>query len=120
MPDFEGTVSFLDPRSGGRRTPALSNYRPTHRLHENYLSSGMHEYLDVEAVHPGETARVAVWLIAPEVYPGCLWVGREIDVCEGERKVGSVRVDRLFNEVLRGTPETYQRLWCPAQGLERD
>lgn len=116
-PDFEGTVRYA--KSGGRHSPAFSGYRPAHKLHDNYLSSGFHEYLDVDSVMPGEEARVAVWLITPEVYPACLWEGREIEVFEGQRQVGTLRVDRLLNEILRCSPESYRPEWISPPGLEQ-
>jgi elongation factor Tu len=114
--DIEGVFHLF--ARGGRTTPAFSDYRPAHKLHENYLSSGVHEYLDVDRVFPGEDARVAVWLITPHVYPGCLWEGRTIGVYEGEHhQVGVLTVTQVRNAVLRATPESYTPLWSPPPGI---
>jgi translation elongation factor EF-Tu-like GTPase len=115
--DIEGVFHLFG--SGGRSAPAFSDYRPAHRLHENYFSSGVHEYLDSDRIHPGESRRVAVWLITPHVYPACLWEGREIGVYEGEHsQVGLLRVTEVRNPILRGTPERYKSVWTIPPGLE--
>ncbi len=116
--DVEGRLHLFG--SGGRQAPAFSgDYRPAHKLHVNYLSSGIHEYLDVDCVHPGETVRVVVWFITPHVYPGCLWEGREVGVFESEHlQVGTLEVMHFHNQILRGSPDTYKSVWYPPVGLE--
>lgn len=110
--DLEGDFYLFSTEQSGRETPVLSNYRPIHKLYDNYLSSGQHEYPDVPSVARGGTAKVRVWLVTPEVYPGCLWIGREIDVMEGpQRVVGKLTVTQILNEILLGTAESYRRTW---------
>ncbi len=65
-PDFEGTFHLF---ADGRRGPVYSNYRPQHAIHDNYQTSGHHNYLDRECLHPGDIAKVDVWLITPQIYP---------------------------------------------------
>lgn len=45
-PDIEAVVSYLPTEQGGRRQPAFSGYRPNHRILEDYITSGDHEYLE--------------------------------------------------------------------------
>lgn len=116
-PDIEGVFHLL--AAGGRHTPVQSGYyRPQHKLYDNYLTSGLHKYLDVDRVVPGGAARVAVWFVTPEVYPHSLWKGREITVSEGEHAVGTLRVTRVLNPNLRGKAATYNPVWTkpPAPG----
>jgi translation elongation factor EF-Tu-like GTPase len=84
----------------------FSGYRPSHKVHDNYLTSAQHEYICVNQVAPGETAVVKVWFITPEVYPQCLWCCREIDVQEGKHVVGKLIVTKILNKILEGSPET--------------
>ncbi len=116
-PDIAGTFQFL--LGSGKSKPVRSGYRPLHKLYENYLSSGEHQYVGVAEVHPGETALVEVWLISPEVYPGCLWPGREIEVLEGSRVVGSIRIERVLNSLLLGSAERHNPLWVEPKGASR-
>lgn len=117
--DFEGKFYLFDTKQGGRKTPVFSGYRPLHKLYDNYLSSGHHEYPDVQSVAPGDTVKVRAWLVTPEVYPGCLWIGREIDVMEGpERVLGKLTVTRIFNEILCGDAESYNGNWIKPDYLD--
>jgi hypothetical protein len=110
--DIEGEFSLYSTSQSGRKTAVFSGYRPIHKLYDNYLSSGQHEYPDVGQVAPGKTARVFAWLITPEVYPGSLWIGRELDVMEGPNHVvGKLKVTRILNNVLAGSAEAYSPHW---------
>lgn len=114
LPDLEGVFLLL---AEGRTTPANSGYRPQHKLYDNYFTSGMHHYLDAEEVAPGGSARVAVWFITPEVYPHSVWRGREIAVHEGERLVGTLKVTKVMNPILRGSAAEYSSLWVEPADL---
>lgn len=117
--DIEGGFYIFPTKLfSGRRSPAFSGYRPNHKVHDNYLTSALHEYIGVSQVDPGETAYAKVWFITPEVYPHCLWIGREIDVQEGARVIGKLTVTKILNKVLEGSPETYNSTWVEPQALK--
>lgn len=116
--DIEGEFYAFPSSKGGRKTPAFSGYRPQHKIHDNYQTSGQHEYLNAAQVAPGETVSTKVWLLTPDVYPNSLWVGREIGVFEGVSQVGTLTVSRIVNEVLLGSPETYSPVWVEPAGLD--
>jgi elongation factor Tu len=118
-PDLEGEIHFLAAEDGGRQSAASPGYMPAHRIHDNYQTSGKHVYPDVGRVWPGEAAKVQVWFVTPYVYPRSLWPGRELGVMEGSRIVGKLRVDRIFNGMLAGSPETYSPEWVPPPGLDQ-
>lgn len=115
-PDFEG-IFHLD---AGYPGPAGSGvFRPHHAIHENYLTSGIHTYLDRELVHPGESAPVAVHFITPHFYPHCIWEGRDLLVQAGARLVGHLVVTRIINETLRVSPEAYNPRWVEPPELRQ-
>ena len=87
--------------NGTRRTPAADGYRPAHRIREDYLTTGVHHYFDVIEVAPDGEARGTITFITPEVYPNTLWVGRTIDICEGERIIGTATVEKVLNPILQ-------------------
>lgn len=95
--DVEVTFRF----NGTRRTPAADGYRPAHRIREDYLTTGVHHYFGVTEVAPDGQARGTITFITQEAYPGCLWVGKILDICEGERVVGTATVEKVFNPILR-------------------
>ncbi len=106
--DFEGELHLFNLMVGGKQNPVFSGYMPLHKVYDDYLTSGKHEYPVKHCVAPGETATALVWLITPEVYPGCLWIGRELDVLEGSSNVvGKLTVSKIFNEILAGSAESH-------------
>ena len=100
-PDVEAEFTLLTAEQGGRRSaPVLSGYRPAHKVRDDYLTTGYHTYLDCDQVLPGQTARCSIEFLSPEAYPHSLWAGREIDVQEGDRLIGRVRITKIFNPLL--------------------
>ncbi|MFT3765668.1 MAG: hypothetical protein QM820_09150 [Minicystis sp.] len=98
--DIEAKVTLLGPERGGRTSSVRSGYRPQHRVRPDYLTSGTHEYIDREALPPGETARARIKFITPEAYPGCIAVGDVLEISEGSRLVGWAEVTRIVNGTL--------------------
>ncbi|ROZ62576.1 hypothetical protein [Ramlibacter sp. WS9] len=114
VPDIEGEFHLF---GGAENARKYSGYRPQHEVHENYQTSGIHAYVDREFVDPGETVLVQVRLITPEVYPRCLWEGRELKVLEGAKHVGTLRVAKVINTSLRVEPDAYESVWVEPEGL---
>ena len=99
-PDVEAEITLLPTAAGGRHTPAASGYRPGHKVRDDYITSGAHHYIGRDTLAPGETCLATITFITPEVYPNCLWVGRDIDIQEGSRVVGRAHITKIFNAVL--------------------
>ena len=95
-PDVEVTFRF----NGTRRGPVADGSRPAHRIREDYLTTGVHHYFDAETVAPDGEARGTITFLTPESYPHTLWSGKTIDICEGERVVGTATIERVLNPVL--------------------
>ena len=116
--DFAGILYLLPAEQGGRQPGVRSGYRPIHKLYDNYLSSGEHEYPESNSANPGETTPVRVWLITPDVYPASIWVGRKLEILEGPVKlVGILTVQAVNNPILLGTAERYSPLWTAPPNL---
>ena len=96
-PDAEVTFRF----NGTRRGPVADGYRPAHRIREDYLTTGVHHYFNAKEVAPNGTARGSITFITPEDYPHTLWEGKTIDICEGERIVGTATVEKVLNPILK-------------------
>lgn len=102
--DARVLFELLAPEQGGRTTAVLSGYSPAYAMHADYWTSVRHEFIDAGTVEPGAQAQAWVWFVTPEVYPGCVWVGRVFDVAEGRRRVAIATVVEVFNAVLAGDP----------------
>ena len=96
-PDVEVAFRF----NGMRRTSVRDGYRPAHRVLEDYLTTGLHRYFDVDEVAPDGEACGTITFITPECYPNSMWEGRVIDIQEGERVVGTATVKRILNPILK-------------------
>jgi len=116
--DLTGILFLLPAEEGGRQQSVRSGYRPTHKIYDNYLSSGEHEYPESNSASPGEATPVRVWLITPEVYPASIWVGRRLEILEGPGKlVGILTVQAINNPVLLGAAESWSSLWVAPPNL---
>ncbi len=96
IPDVEVEFRF----NGSKTNPVASGYRPSHLIKEGYLTCGVHKYFKEDIVMPGETVCGTITFISPEVYPGCLWIGKEINIQEGARVVGIAVIKKIINPVL--------------------
>lgn len=100
-PDLEAEISLLPAEQGGRRTPAVSGYRPSHDFNvPGTLNDALHEYIE-GSLRPGDTGRALLWLLAPEAQAGRLHPGFEFTVQEGARIVGKGKVLRVLNATLQ-------------------
>lgn len=95
-PDVEVLFEFI----GTRKHPTAEGYRPHHLVTEDYLTTGVHRYYDVQSVAPDATAKGTITFITPEAYPHCLWIGKKINIQEGARIVGYATILKIFNPNL--------------------
>jgi elongation factor Tu len=84
-----------------RKTPFHNGYRPEHLINEDYLTTGVHQYYDVEFILNGESALGTIKFVTPEAYPHCLWEGKVINIQEGSNIVGHAVIIRIFNNLLK-------------------
>ena len=80
-----------------RKTPVKSGYRPHHLVKDDYMTTGVHQYFNMDQVAPGEIAYATITFITPEAHPHCLYVGKIIQISEGERIVGYATVIKVLN-----------------------
>lgn len=95
-PDIEVLFRF----NSVRVSAAKDGYRPSHLVNDCYLASGIHHYYGVDSVLPNGTALGTITFLTPEAYPHCMWVGKIINIQEGERVVGYATITQIFNPIL--------------------
>lgn len=96
-PDVEVVFDF----NGTRATPATNGYRPSHLITGNYLTTGIHNYYQVDSVPPNGTAKGTITFLTPEAYPHSLWIEKKINIQEGARIVGYATITKIFNPLLQ-------------------
>ena len=99
---FERTadVEVLFVFNGTRKRPVMDGYRPQHLITDDYLTTGLHHYYDVQTVPANGTAKGTITFLSPEAYPHCLWVGKHIPIQEGARIVGYATILKIFNSLM--------------------
>ncbi len=110
-PDVEVIFTLLSTEEGGRSNPVTSGYCPHHLVMPNYLTSGKHHYLGKDSIRPGESVCAYIDFITPEVYPKTIWVGRSLQIQEGEILVGHAIVTKVFNKILQGDSSKPIPIW---------
>lgn len=101
-PDIEAEILFLATESGGRQSPAISGYRPTHDFGlDGMLNDAAHEYVGCDSVSPGQSAMANIWFLAPQYQEGRLHPGFKFTVQEGSRIVGHGIVTHVINTALK-------------------
>jgi len=101
-PDIEAQISFLPTEQGGRRSLALSGYRPNHDFGlDGMLNDAAHEYIGCESAAPGQTVNANMWFLAPQYQEGHLHPGFKFTVQEGSRIVGHGVVTKVINTALQ-------------------
>lgn len=99
--DFEATITALPTAAGGRRHPMYSGYRPSHDLGlAEGLNDATHVYPDGGELAPGSSGHALLWLFAPEMQAGRLFVGTEFTVQEGPHVVGHGIITRVVAHAL--------------------
>jgi translation elongation factor EF-Tu-like GTPase len=99
-PDIEADIRFVSTENGGRRSAAMSGYRPNHDFGVGKKMDASHEYVGRESVAPGETARTNMWLLAPLCEEISLHAGMKFTVREGMQVVGHGIVTRIISKPL--------------------
>jgi len=95
-PDVEVIFEFI----GTRRHPSVEGYRPDHLVKEGYLTMGIHHYYDADEAPLIGRTKGTITFLSPEVYPACLWVGKQINIQEGAKIVGYATITKILNSIL--------------------
>ena len=101
LPDKLPDVEVLFEFNGTRKRPVFDGYRPAHLVIDDYLTTGIHHYYDTDLVLPNGTAKGTITFLSPEAYPHSLWIGKKINIQEGERIVGHATILKIYNPVLK-------------------
>lgn len=93
-PDVEAVFLFLNNRK------VYDGFRPAHLVKENYLTTGLHNYYNLEN-SKGEELIGTITFISPEEYPACLWIGKKIKMFDGAKLIGYATITQIFNTILQ-------------------
>lgn len=94
-PDVEAIFEFVE----YRKDNIYEGYRPAHLICNNYLTTGLHSYYNLEHSTNGKL-KGTIKFVSPENYPASLWVGKRIEMYEGKNMVGYATITKIFNLIL--------------------
>ncbi len=94
-PDVEAIFEFV----GNRKDNLYEGYRPAHLICEDCLTTGIHNYYNL-GNSMNKELKGTITFISPEVYPACLWIGKQITMYEGKNIVGYATITNIFNSIL--------------------
>ena len=94
--DVEAIVTYLPTEHGGKSKPVTSGYRPQfYYAGQDY--DALHTYPDVSSVAPGESARVFLTFLHPELHVGKVCPGTPFLIREGQKVCGYGTVTRVVD-----------------------
>lgn len=97
-PQFIALLQYIPEKDGGRKTPAMSGYRPTIKFpfyHGQF--SGVQNFIGVENVFPGDTVKAEITLLSTEYFVGKLYEGLDFDFFEGGILIGHGVVTKVLD-----------------------
>ncbi len=95
QPDVEVVFEFPE----DRKKKLYEGYRPAHLICENCLTTGLHNYFNLNNV-ADEELKGTITFISPKDYPVCLWIGKKITMYEGRSIIGYATITKIFNQIL--------------------
>ena len=101
-PDFIAKVIYLTTENGGRKSYAVSGYRPHVKFDgRKQITSGEQLFFDKDKVFPGEIAIAEIRIVSPDFFEKYLFVGQYFEFGEGSKVVGHGEVLEIINPNLR-------------------
>lgn len=102
--DFIAELNYLTTEQGGRKTPAMSNYRPQIKFgFDEMQTSGQQTFIDREIVFPGDVVDAEIKILAVNHFANKLTEGMRFEFLEGLKLIGTGKIKRIKNEVLKKT-----------------
>lgn len=101
-PDFIATLKYYTTGEGGRRTPAISGYRPQVKFDfEEVQTSGQQVFIDKDIVYPGDAVNAEISMASPVIFKSRLSCGMAFEFREGARVMGTGQICEILNPDLK-------------------
>jgi translation elongation factor EF-Tu-like GTPase len=101
-PDFIAVLKYKNSDESGRKTYALSGYRPTIKFPFSEIqTSGIQKFIGVEKVYPGETVKAEINIMGVEYFKGQLYENLEFNFREGPNIIGTGKIVQILNISLK-------------------
>jgi hypothetical protein len=105
--DFIALLKYKKTEEGGRKSYALSGYRPTIKFSFSEMqTSGIQTFIDKEKVFPGDTVKAEIKLLSEEYFKYQLCENSEFDFREGPNIIGTGKIISILNPKLKSEKNT--------------
>jgi translation elongation factor EF-Tu-like GTPase len=100
--DFIAELNYRTTEQGGRRTAAVSGYRPQVKFEfSEFQTSGQQTFLNKDEVYPGDKVEAEIKLLQPELFDDKLTEGMTFELREETRVVATGSVREIVNGRLK-------------------
>jgi hypothetical protein len=99
--DFIAELQYLTTKQGGRKTPAISGYRPQVKFDFTEMqTSGQQTFIDKEEAFPGDKIDAKIKLLSPDYFFNGITEGMSFEFREGATIIGTGQVKYIVNDRL--------------------
>ncbi len=99
--DFIAELRYLTTEEGGRKTPAISGYRPHIKFEfTNMQTSGQQTFLNREIVYPGDKVNAEIKMWSVDYFANSLEEGMTFEFREGPITIGTGKITSILNKNL--------------------
>ena len=100
-PHFLALLTYLTAEDGGRKTPAISGFRPGIKFPFNDdIFVSIQTFIDTDLAFPGDIINAEITLINTEYFNGKIYEGLDFDFFEGPTLIGHGVIKRILNPEL--------------------
>ena len=105
--DFIALLKYKKTEEGGRKSYALSGYRPAIKFPFSEMqTSGIQTFIDKEKVFPGDTVKAEIKILSEEYFKYQLCENLEFDFREGPNIIGTGKIISILNPKLKSEKNT--------------
>lgn len=76
-------------------------YRGCCEIKSNYKTSCIIRTKDKQQINYDETKNCTVYFITPKAYPASIWIGKIMELYEGERRVGYMKIIEMLKQLQK-------------------
>lgn len=99
--DFIAKVKFRTAKEGGRKSPAVEDYRPDLKFEfSEFMFMAHQSWIEKDIVYPGDEIHARVTLASPHLLANKLAIGTGFTLNEGIYIVGHGQIEEIINPDL--------------------
>ncbi|MEO5682184.1 MAG: hypothetical protein ABIQ88_06050 [Chitinophagaceae bacterium] len=103
--DFLAELTYFATGQSGRKTPAISGYRPQVKFgFSEKQTAGQQTFIDKQIVYPGDKVLAKIKVLSPHFFADNLEEGMKFEFREGVTIIGTGQIKNIINDRLEKKP----------------